>query len=76
MPRKRYERLHKCCFCDVMVRPESTYCRACRHRWGRYLDLPDRGHGLGDALTDDDCLAILMAMAKQGRAKAEGVGWL
>ena len=67
---------HECRFCERMIRAEHTYCMPCYQRWGRYLDLPDQGHGLGDTLTDDDCLAILMVMAKQGRAKAEGVGWL
>ena len=35
-----------------------------------------RDHRLGDTLTDGDCLAILMAMAKQARRAGEDMRWI
>ena len=66
----------KCALCEQMVQKTHVYCRPCYQRWGRYLSLSDQGHGLGDTLTDDDCLAILMAMAKQARRAGEGMRWI
>ena len=68
--------LRKCPGCERMIRSESSCCMRCWQEWGRYVDWPDRGHGLGNLLTREQAWSVVVALADQGRKAGEDVEWL